>query len=109
MTLSRVTVGKVAFAWAIFLWCAAIVLPNLDSHARALPIVKAIVAIVYAQFLIGTPIALAVYFDRAWRRVTTAPNRTAYVIWLSLETIAGIGLLGVLAYATVSFAVVRLR
>jgi hypothetical protein len=80
MTLSRITLGKIAFGWAIFLWCAGMVLPNLDSHARAHPVVKAIIAVVYGMFLIGTPIALATYVNRAWRRVSIVPNRTAYLI-----------------------------
>jgi hypothetical protein len=109
MTLSRVTIGKIAFAWAVFLSCAGMVLPNLDSHTRVHPVVKAIIAIVYTVFLIGTPIALAAYFNRAWRRVATAPNRTAYVIWMSLESIAGAGLLGILVYATVSWGITRFR
>lgn len=109
MTLSRITLGKIALGWGIFLWCAVIVLPNLDSHTRALPVVKAIVAVVYTLFLIGTPIALATYFNRAWRRASTVPNRTAYVIWMSLESVAGAGLLGVLAYATVSLAMAHFR
>jgi hypothetical protein len=109
MTLSRITLGKIAFAWTIFLWCAAMVLPNLDSHTRVHPVVKAIIAVVYTLFLIGTPIALITYFNRAWRRATTVPNRTAYVIWMSLESIAGAGLLGILAYATVSFAIAHFR
>jgi hypothetical protein len=109
MTLSRVTLGKIAFGWAVFLWCAAMVLPNLDSHTRAHPVVKAIIAVVYTLFLIGTPIALITYLNRAWRRATTVPNRTVYLIWMSLESIAGAGLLAILAYATVSFAVAHFR
>ena len=109
MTLSRVTLGKIAFGWAIFLWCAAMVLPNLDTHTRAHPLVKTIFAIVYTLFLIGTPIAVTTYFNRAWRRVAAVPNRTAYVIWLTLESIAGVGLLGILAYATVSVAIAHFR
>jgi hypothetical protein len=109
MILSRVTLGKIAFAWAIFLWCAAMVLPNLESHTRVHPVVKAIITVVYTLFFIGTPIALITYFHRAWRRATTVPNRTAYIIWMSLETVAGAGLLGVLAYATVSVAMARFR
>lgn len=109
MSLSRVTLGKIALAWAIFLWCAGMLLPNLDSHTRAHPVVKAIIAVVYTLFLIGTPIGLATYFNRAWRRVATVPNRTAYVIWINLESIAGAGLLGILAYATVSLTIACLR
>ena len=66
-------------------------------------------ATIYALFLAGTPVALATYFCRAWRRVSTVPNRTAYVIWMSLESVAGAGLLGVLAYATVFFARAHFR
>ena len=109
MTLSRVTLGKIALAWGVFLWCAALVLPNLDLHTRARPVVKAVIVVVYTLYIIGTPIALATYFNQAWRRVSTVPNRTAYIIWMSLETVAGAGLLGVLAYATVSFAMARFR
>jgi len=85
------------------------VLPNLDSHTSANPVVKTIIAVVYALFLIGTPVALAAYFNRAWRRVGAVPNRTEYVIWMSLESIAGIGLVGVLAYATVSVTLAQFR
>ncbi len=109
MPLSRLTVGRIALAWGVFLWCAGLVLPNLDSHTRVHPAVKAVVAVVYALFLVGTPIALATYFNRAWRRVGTVSNRTVYVVWLSLESIAAAGLLGILAYASISFAVARFR
>jgi|GEM_PF-2959711 len=109
MTVSRITVGRIALAWGIFLWCAAMVLPNLDLHTRAHPVVKAIIVVVYTLYLIGTPIALATYFNRAWRRASTVPNRTAYVIWMSLESVAGAGLLAVLGYATVSFLIAHSR
>jgi len=36
-------------------------------------------------------------------------KQDSYVTWLSLETIAGAGLLGILAYATVSFAIAHFR
>jgi hypothetical protein len=84
LSLSRVTLGKIVLAWAIFLWCAAMVLPNLDSHTRVHPVVKAIITVVYVLYLIGTPIALVIYFKRAWGRVPTVPNKSAYVIWMSL-------------------------
>jgi len=109
MMLYRLTVGKMVFAWATFLWCAALVLPNLDSHARVHPVVKTILVVVYTLYLIGTPLALSTYFNRAWRRVATVPNRTSYMIWLSLESLAGAGFLGILAYATVSFIASRFR
>ena len=63
----------------------------------------------YATLLVGTPIALITYFNRAWRRAGMVPNRAAYVIWLSLESIAAVGLLGVLAYPAIIVAISRLR
>ena len=104
MILSRIRLGRIAFWWAIFLWCMGMVLPNLDSRTQAHPAVKAITAVVYSSFIVGTPIVLAIYFARAWRRVTAVPNRTEYVIWMSLESIAGAGVFGFLIYAIVSFA-----
>lgn len=109
MTFSRVTLGRIALAWGVFLWCAAMLLPNLDLHTRAHPVVRATIVVVYTLYIIGSPIALAAYFNRAWRRVSAVPNKTAYIIWMSLESIAGAGLLGALAYATVSFAMAHFR
>ena len=47
--------------------------------------------------------------NRAWRSVGTVPNTTVYVIWLSLESIAAVGFLGLLAYSAIVFAAARLR
>jgi hypothetical protein len=73
------------------------ILPNIDSHTRIQPVVKAIITVLYVLYVIATPIALVNYFNRAWRRVPTVPNKSAYVIWMSLETFAGACLLGLLA------------
>lgn len=109
MALPRLALGRVALVWIAFLWGVALILPNLDSHAQARPAVKSIVAAGYALLLIGTPISLIAYFNRAWRRVGTVSSTTVYVIWLSLESIAAVGLLGVLAYPIILFANARLR
>lgn len=66
-------------------------------------------AVGYATLLIGTPIALINYFNRAWRGVDTVPNTTVYVVWLSPESIAAVGFLGLLAYSAITFAFARLR
>jgi hypothetical protein len=109
MALPRLTLGKIALAWAVLLWTAALVLPQLGPQAQAHPIVKSVVAVLFSLLLIGTPVALIRYFNRAWRRVDAVPNRVAYVTWLSLETIAGAGLVGMLGYAAITFTVARLR
>jgi hypothetical protein len=109
LAVSRVTLGRIALAWGIFLWCVAMVLPNLDLHTRAHPVVKAIIVVVYTLYPIRTPIALATYFYGAWRRASTVPNRTAYVIWMSLESLAGAGLLAVLGYAAILSVIAHFR
>lgn len=109
MSLSRLTLGKVAIVWALFLWLAALVLPQLGPRTQAHPAVKAVVAVLFAVLLIGTPIALITYFNRAWRRAATVSNRAAYVTWLSLETVAGAGVVGLLAYVAIAFVVARFR
>jgi hypothetical protein len=109
MGLSRLRLGRIAIGWAALLWLTGLVLPNLDSRAGAHPAVQVFVLIFYALLTAGTPIGLANYFNRAWCRIAEVPNRTAYVVWLSLESIAGILLLGVLAYATLSLTVFRFR
>jgi hypothetical protein len=91
MLLSRLTLGKIALAWAVLLLIAALVLPQLGPHAQAHPTVKASVAIQFTVLAIGTAIALITYFNRALRRTAGVPNRTAYVIWMSLESIAAVG------------------
>jgi hypothetical protein len=97
-----------ALAWAVFLCGVALLIPQFDFHVHH-SAVKAIVATVYTLFLIATPVALTSYFNQAWRKVGTLPNRTAYVIWLTLESIAAISLLAVLAYANLSLFVVHFR
>jgi hypothetical protein len=108
MSRARLTIGRVVLAWVAFLSIAALVLPNLDSHARAHPASKAIVAAGYVALLIASPIALVSYFNREWRRARSVPN-TAYVIWLSLESVAAFAFLLLLPYPAILFAAARLR
>jgi hypothetical protein len=109
MSPTRLTLGRIVLAWFAFLWIASLVLPNLDSHARAHPAAKAIVGTGYVTLFIATPIALFRYFNGAWRKVRTVPNTTAYMIWLSLESVAALGFLVLLAYSAVLFAGARWR
>ena len=95
--------------WAVFLWAAALVLPQLGPHVQVRPTVKVFVATQYALLLIATPVAFVAYLNQAWRRVGAVPNRAAYVIWLSFESIAAMGVLGVLAYGAITFVATRLR
>jgi hypothetical protein len=64
-------------------------------------------AICCALLFIATPIALVTYFNRAWRKVGSVPNRAAYVIWLGVETVAAVGILAIIACAVIILAVAR--
>jgi quinol-cytochrome oxidoreductase complex cytochrome b subunit len=109
MQVSRLTLGGIAVGWFVFLLGAAFLLPPLDSHASVQPTVKAAFAVIGALFVIGTLVALMSYFMQAWQRLSTVPNRTAYMVWIGLETVAALFVLFGLAYSTVIFAVTRFR
>lgn len=100
MRTERLTVRNVAIAWAVFSFAAAFFIPDLDSHTRWHPAVTITIAIGVTLFFIATPIALFRYFNRAWKRVNRVPNRTVYTVWLGLETIAGIGFVSFVIYAS---------
>jgi hypothetical protein len=109
MQVSRLTLGRIAIGWFVFLLGAALLLPPLDSHASAQPTVKVAFAVIGTLFVIGTLVALMSYFMQAWKRLGTVPNRTAYMVWVGLETFAALFVLFGLAYSTVIFAGTRFR
>lgn len=93
MRLKRIKWGPVlSCGWLVILISAAILLPPSDSKivsATAVPIL-----VLMLIWLLLSVIGLAVYFYRAWRRVTVVPNKAAYIAWMSLETtftLAGLG------------------
>jgi hypothetical protein len=103
------TLRRVALAWVILLFGAALILPNLRIQVRSHPAVKIVIAAYWVLLLIGTPIPLVRHFRRAWREAPIAPNRTIYVIWLCLETACAAGLMAFLLCATVAAVLVALR
>ena len=64
---------------------------------------KAVLAVGYATLLIGTPIALINYLKSGVAQSWHGPQYNVYVIWLSLERIAAVGFLGLLAYSAIVF------
>jgi hypothetical protein len=109
MVLSKLTLGRVAIAWAVFLIGAAVALPPIDSRTPVHPAVTVIVFICCALLLIATPIAVFTYFNQAWRKIGSVPNKSAYAIWLGLESIVAVSILSTTAYAVISVAIARLR
>jgi hypothetical protein len=105
MPLLRLTMERVVFAWGVFLFGAALILPNLSLQTRTHPAVKGIIATYWVLLLVGTPISLTSYLSRAWRRSRTAPNRGTYIVWLGLETMAAVGFVMFLFYATVAMLI----
>ena len=98
MLAHRLTLGKVVVGWAVFFIGAALVLPPLDSHAPISPALKLFILVVSALLVVGTPVATFRYFNEQWRRASAVPNRTPYVLWLSLETTAAVVCFGWLAW-----------
>jgi hypothetical protein len=77
--------------WMILLMAAAWLLPPLDSRVKPHPAAVVLVVVGCAVGLILTCISLYRYFNDSWRRWRSVPNNTEYVVWLSLETLAAIG------------------
>jgi hypothetical protein len=77
--------------WMILLIGAAWILPPLDSRSHPHPVAVMLVLLGCVTFLILTCISLSRYFRNAWRNSRTAPNRAEYVIWLTLESLAAVG------------------
>jgi hypothetical protein len=68
--------------WLIILLWAAIILPRDVSNLVAYPII----ALLAIWFLLSV-VMVFVYLYRAWRRVGAVPNKSAYIAWLSIESV----------------------
>jgi hypothetical protein len=79
--------GFVVLAWAVFLLLAAWVLPPLDSHLRPTPMMYWSVLTLTILLALPTVIVIPAYVYRAWLRFPTVPNRAAYGLWVSLESL----------------------
>jgi hypothetical protein len=99
--LFRVTVRRVVFAWGVLLCVAGLILPNSNLHFRLRRFDAYLLGAMCVTLLVLSPIALIRYFNQAWRRVREVPNRSAYVAWLGLESLAATALLAGLLYEAV--------
>jgi len=91
--LRNVGTGKymlfVVLAWAMFFLLAALVLPPIDSHLRpALSVYRGFLSVA-VLLAVPTVIVAPAYVYRAWLRLPTVPNRTAYGLWLGFESVLG--------------------
>ena len=100
--LPRMTLVSVAVSWAVFLVIGALALPPLDSAGTPNAALAHVFAVCGALLLFVTIYAVLVYLTTAWRKISTAPNRSSYVVWIGFET----GL-AVAAVAAVVYTVVR--
>ena len=75
----------------ILLIAAAWLLPPLDSRVKPHPAAVVLVVVGCAVGLILGCISLYRYFNHSWRSWRSVPNKTEYVVWLSLETLTAIG------------------
>ena len=90
----RARIGHLTWlGWMIILILAAVLLPPLDSRIQPHPTVAVFVVVCCAALLTVTCISLFRYFRDSWRKWRSVSNRTEYLIWLSLETFAAIGVL----------------
>lgn len=102
MQTPRLTLGKVAIGWILFLWGAAVLIP---SHPAAPSSLAGLVLGVFGILLLATAVAAFRYFKKAWEKSRSVSDRTAYVLWVGLETIVAVGLIVLL----VAFGFIGLR
>lgn len=89
---ARKRIGHIVWlGWMVLLITAAWLLPPLDSRRPADPLAAILVITGCAVGLILTCISGYRYFSESWRKCRVVRNRTEYVIWLSLESLAAIG------------------
>ena len=84
--------------WMVLLIGAAWLLPPLDSRIRPHPASAALIVVCCAGMIAWTCVSLYRYFSRAWRNRRRVPNRTEYVVWLGLETLAAVGVVIAVLY-----------
>lgn len=92
MRVPRITLGNVLIAWFIWSIAAALALPPIDSRLPPHPVLKYIFLPMGVLLLAATPVAAFRYFNQAWRRASSLPNRPSYIIWLGLETSVAVGI-----------------
>ena len=88
----KLSIGKwgcfLALAWILVLGLGAVVLPPRGVRPSSATAFLFIVAA--CSLLVATAVILCIYFYRAWMRVPTVANKTAYVLWLSFESLAAV-------------------
>jgi hypothetical protein len=98
MRLPRLNLAHVALGWVVFLIGAALVLPPLDSHVQPHPALKALLFVCGTGLIAATFMAAFRYFNEAWGKARNVSNKAAYVVWLSLESLAAIVVLFLLFF-----------
>src|SRR5271169_1635135 len=90
-SLAKVGTGKllgiVLLGWFVFFASAAWVLPPLDSHLQATPPVFWGLLTFAVLLAVPTVIVIPAYVYRSWLRLPTVPNKTAYGLWVGLESL----------------------
>src|SRR5207248_599292 len=82
--LKSVKWGLVIFCgWPVILFAAAITLsdPQLSS------MIATVILLLMGLWVVLSVVALSVYFSRGWRRINIVPNKAAYIVWMSMETV----------------------
>jgi ABC-type uncharacterized transport system permease subunit len=69
---------------------AAIVLPTNPRHPQPLPFTARILLLTIGLVALTFAVSLCFYFVDSWKKKHSVANKTAYRVWLGLETIVGV-------------------
>lgn len=76
------------------LWTAVLGLPLLVTQISAREILLLLAVVWVAAIIVVIPL----HFYKAWRSFESVPNRRQYALWVGLETLFAVGLLGSIGY-----------
>jgi len=77
----------VLLGWFAFLVIAAVILSPVDSHVEPGPVTLWSIVTITALLTLYTGVAVPAYLYQSWLRLPTVPNKTAYGLWIGLESL----------------------
>jgi hypothetical protein len=77
----------VFIGWGFFLCFLSVLAPPLDSRVEPPPLVLWSIIAITALLTPYTAVAVPAYLYQSWLKLPTVPNRTAYGLWIGLESL----------------------
>ncbi len=80
------------------LWTAVLGLPLLVTQISA----REILLLLAVVWVAAVTVVIPLHFYKAWRRYNSLPNKRQYAVWVGVETLFAVGLLGSFGYVVLA-------